>query len=47
MGGNAVKRDKKGRPVKDDSSTQQEMATAGLGGEQGYEPYVFYEFELV
>jgi len=27
---------------------QQEMAGAGMGGgEGGFEPYVFYEFELV
>jgi V-type H+-transporting ATPase subunit C len=42
-----MSRDKKGRPVKDDAGMQQEMATAGLGMDQGYEPYVFYEFELV
>ena len=38
-------RDKKGRATKDDSSTQQEMA--GMGGDQGYEAYVFYEFEII
>ena len=42
-----MSKDKKGRPTKDDSGIQQEMAGAGLGGDQGYEPYVFYEFELV
>lgn len=47
LGGNAMARDKKGRPVKDDSNMQQEMAGAGLGGDQSYEPYVFYDFELV
>lgn len=42
-----MNRDKKGRPIKDDSAMQQEMATAGVGGgEGGYEPYVVYEFEL-
>lgn len=40
-------KDKKGRPVKDDSNMQQEMAGAGFGMDQGYEPYVFYEFEIV
>ncbi|KAF2214745.1 hypothetical protein CERZMDRAFT_95137 [Cercospora zeae-maydis SCOH1-5] len=47
LGGNAISRDKKGRPQQDDSAMQQEMAGAGLGGDQGYEPYVFYEFEIV
>ncbi|KAI6813699.1 ATPase, V1 complex, subunit C [Hortaea werneckii] len=46
IGGNALSRDKKGRPTQDDASMQQEMAGAGFGGDQGYEPYVFYEFEL-
>ena len=41
-----MNRDKKGKPVKDDSNTQQEMAGAGMGGEGGFEPYVFYEFEV-
>lgn len=44
LGGNAVSRDKKGRPKADDSSFQQDIA--GLG-DAGYEPYVFYEFEIV
>jgi len=26
---------------------QQEMAGTGMGGEGGFEPYVFYEFDLV
>ncbi|KAF2771690.1 ATPase, V1 complex, subunit C [Teratosphaeria nubilosa] len=43
LGGNAMGKDKKGRMVKDDP---QELAGAGMGAEQGYEPYVFYEFEL-
>jgi len=47
IGGNAMSRDKKGRPTKDDSSIQQDMAGAGLSGELGYEPYVFYQFEIV
>jgi len=47
LGGNAVSKDKKGRPKVDDSAMQQEMAGAGLGGgDTGYEPYVFYEFEI-
>jgi V-type H+-transporting ATPase subunit C len=45
LGGNAVSRDKKGRPKADDSSMQQDLA--GVGGDTGYEPYVFYEFEIV
>lgn len=44
LGGNAMSKDKKGRVVKDDSSMQQEMA--GFG-DQNYEPYVFYEFEII
>ncbi|KAF2722762.1 vacuolar ATP synthase subunit C [Polychaeton citri CBS 116435] len=46
LGGNAVSRDKKGKPTQDDSSVQQDMAGAGFGGDQGYEPYVFYQFEV-
>lgn len=42
-----MSKDKKGRVMKDDSGVQNEMAGAGLGGEQGYEPYVFYEFEII
>lgn len=42
-----MSKDKKGRPVKDDSGMQQEMATAGFSADQGYEPYVFYQFEIV
>lgn len=42
-----MSKDKKGRPVKDDGNMAQEMAGAGLGGDQGYEPYVFYEFEII
>lgn len=44
LGGNAMSKDKKGRPTKDDSTMQQEMA--GFG-DQNYEPYVFYEFEII
>lgn len=40
-----MSKDKKGRPVQDDANMQQEMAGAGLH-EGGYEPYVFYEFEI-
>nr|POE47550.1 v-type proton atpase subunit c [Quercus suber] len=48
LGGNALSKDKKGRPKKDDGNLSQEMAGAGLGGEaQGFEAYVFYEFEIV
>ncbi|EME48718.1 hypothetical protein DOTSEDRAFT_67679 [Dothistroma septosporum NZE10] len=47
LGGNAISKDKKGRPKQDDSSTQQEMAGAGFGGDQTFEPYVFYDFEIV
>lgn len=47
MGGNAMSRDKKGRPVKDDSNMQQEMAGAGFHENQAYEPFVFYDFEIV
>ena len=42
-----MQKDKKGKAVKDDSNMQQEMASAGFGMDQGYEPYVFYEFEIV
>lgn len=45
LGGNAVGRDEKGRPKKDDQATQTEMAGAGHGDE-GYTPYVFYEIEV-
>jgi len=41
-----MSRDKKGRPTKDDSGMQQEMAGAGIS-DQGYEPFVFYEFEII
>ena len=47
LGGNALSKDKKGRPTKDDSNMQQEMAGAGFGMDQGYEAYVFYEFEII
>ncbi|EMD01299.1 hypothetical protein BAUCODRAFT_144837 [Baudoinia panamericana UAMH 10762] len=47
IGGNAMSRDKKGRPKKDDGNMQQEMAGAGFSSDQGYEPYVFYEFEII
>ncbi|KAK5114926.1 hypothetical protein LTR62_002085 [Meristemomyces frigidus] len=46
LGGNAMSRDKKGRAMKDDQATQQEMAGLG-GGDQGYEPFVFFEFEMI
>ncbi|KAK3113625.1 Vacuolar ATP synthase subunit C [Teratosphaeriaceae sp. CCFEE 6253] len=44
LGGNAMARDKKGRPTKDDGGSAD---MAGMGSEaQGYEPFVFYEFEI-
>lgn len=46
LGGNALSKDKKGKPKQDDSSTQQDLASAGMGADSGYEPYVFYEFEI-
>lgn len=42
-----MSKDKKGRPKQDDSHLQQEMAGAGFGGDTGFEPYVFYEFEII
>ena len=42
-----MSKDKKGRAKQDDSGMQQEMATAGLSMDQGYEAYVFYEFEII
>ena len=47
LGGNAMNKDKKGRVVKDDSNVSQEMAGAGFGMDGAYEPYVFYDFEIV
>lgn len=47
LGGNAVSRDKNGKPKQDDAGMQQEMAGAGFSADQGFEPYVFYEFEIV
>ena len=47
LGGNAMNKDKKGRVTKDDSNMTQEMASAGFGMDQGYEPFVFYEFEII
>jgi V-type H+-transporting ATPase subunit C len=47
LGGNAMSRDKKGKPTKDDGAMQQELAGAGFSGDQGFEAYVFYEFEIV
>ncbi len=46
LGGNALSRDKKGKPIKDDQAGMQEMAGMG-GGDQGFEPFVFYQFEIV
>ena len=43
-----MSKDKKGRPMKDDGNMAQEMAAAGgMGGHESYEPYVFYEFEII
>ena len=42
-----MSRDKKGRPTHDDMNVQQEMAGAGMGGDGAYEPFVFYEFEII
>jgi len=47
LGGNAISRDKKGKPVKDDANMQQEMGAAGFSADSGFEAYVFYEFEIV
>ena len=48
LGGNAMSRDKKGRPVKDDSATQHEMQVAGQSSTDGeYTPYVYYEFDII
>ncbi|KAI9722807.1 MAG: Vacuolar ATP synthase subunit C [Chrysothrix sp. TS-e1954] len=45
LAGNAVGRDSKGRVVKDDSSMQTEMQSAGQSDGE-YTPYVLYEFEM-
>jgi len=45
LGGNAMGRDKKGNPTKDDQSMQNDMQAAGQNGED-YSPYVFYEFQV-
>jgi len=43
-----MSRDKKGRPVKDDSATQHEMQVAGQSSTDGeYTPYVYYEFDII
>jgi V-type H+-transporting ATPase subunit C len=43
-----MSKDKKGRVKQDDSQMQQDMAATGFGGgDSGYEPYVFYEFEII
>ena len=47
LGGNAVGRDKKGRPTKEDAALSSDMAVAGQTGENGeYSAYVCYEFEV-
>lgn len=45
LAGNALGRDAKGRPKKDDQATQSEMAGAGHGDAE-YTPYVYYEIEI-
>ena len=40
-------KDKKGRVKQDDANMAQEMASAGFGADQGYEAFVFYEFEII
>ena len=47
LGGNALSRDKNGKPAKDDATMQQDLAGAGFSTDQGFEAYVFYEFEIV
>lgn len=42
-----MSRDKKGKVKQDDSNMQQEMASAGFGADQGFEPYVVYQFEFI
>ena len=47
LGGNALSRDKNGKPAKDDATMQQDLAGAGFSTDQGFEAYVFYEFEIL
>ena len=42
-----MSRDKNGKPAKDDATMQQDLAGAGFSTDQGFEAYVFYEFEIV
>lgn len=48
LAGNAIGKDKKGRPKKDDSELQGDMQAAGQGGGDGaeYSPYVCYDLEV-
>ncbi|KAJ2892420.1 putative vacuolar atp synthase subunit c 1 protein [Zalerion maritima] len=46
LGGNAFGRDKHGRITKDDAALTSEMAAVGLGGDDEYSPYVYYELEF-
>lgn len=47
LAGNAMGKDKKGRPTKDDSTISSDMAAAGQGGDGGeYSAYVCYELEV-
>lgn len=44
LGGQALGRDKKGRVIKDDSTSADVGATGGDNAE--YTPYVYYEFSI-
>jgi V-type H+-transporting ATPase subunit C len=48
LAGNAMGKDKKGRPTKDDSELQGDMQAAGQGGGDSseYSPYVCYDLEV-
>lgn len=46
LGGNAMSRDKKGKPTGDDSQMQQDMQQAGHHQDGEYTAYVYYELEV-
>lgn len=46
LGGNAVSRDKKGRPTGDDQQMTQDMQQMGHAGAEEYTAYVYYELEV-
>ena len=47
LAGNAMSKDKKGRPTKDDSNLGADMQAAGQGSESSeYSPYVCYDLEI-